>query len=644
MKLFHNSQDKSYRDPFGAVPTGTEVTLSLRVEAEQPPQRVVVRVFSKGEESHQEMGGVAERQGVWIYTVTIQVGDMPQLIWYDFVVTGHGETLYYANNEKRLGGVGQTTTENAQNSYQITVYDKKYQTPDWFREGIMYQVFPDRFYRSGQSCCEVVKKSEYLFHEDWYAPLDFNKHPYENGPANNDFYGGNLKGIEEKLPYLASLGVKILYLNPIFEAYSNHRYDTGNYKAIDPILGDEEDFSRLCEKGEMYGIRVILDGVFSHTGSDSLYFNKYGTYGAGQGAYQDQASPYRSWYQFGDYPNYESWWGCSNLPNVNEMEPSYLDYMLKDEDAVIKKWLRKGAWGWRLDVADELPDAFIALLRAEVKKTNPDSVVIGEVWEDASNKLAYGKQREYLLGHELDSVMNYPFRDQVIGFLLGYYEAEELGERVLAQMENYPKQTLYALMNIIGTHDTIRIKSRLGGMQEDCGATRLTSSAEELAIGRLKLASLMQMTFYGVPCIYYGDEIGMEGGKDPYNRSTYPWRSIDEDLRSWYQKLGQLRNGVACLHRGWFQPVYAKGDVYGYIRYFKHGKDPFGKQGDDSFALCIINRGKSEQTIELPLPLEIEALREHLSDEEIMVRDGRVCVTVPGHSGGLYLKKEEEKC
>ena len=271
------------------------------------------------------------------------------------------------------------------------------------------------------------------------------------------------------------------------------------------MFGTNEKFTALCDEAEKLGIRVILDGVFSHTGADSIYFNKYGNYGNNTGAYKNPHSQYKEWYQFTNYPNYESWWGCSNLPNVNEMTPSYLDYILRDEDSVIKTWLKRGASGWRLDVADELPDEFIKILRREVKKQDPDAVIIGEVWEDASNKVSYSIRREYLLGKELDSVMNYPFKDNMIAFLLGNIDAECLNAHFMSIFENYPKETLYSLMNIIGTHDTMRIKTLLGGLSQDCGTQKLSSGNEELATYRLKMLSFVQMTFVGVPCIYYGD-------------------------------------------------------------------------------------------------------------------------------------------
>lgn len=634
MRIYHNSQDSLYRSPFGACTAGSRITLRLLV-AETVPESVTLRLWMDEREIRLPM--VQDESG--LFTATFAAPTQPQLVWYYFIVTQNGKTFYYTNNRERLGGAGEIQMQPNDQSYQITVYEKNFKTPGWFKDAILYQIFPDRFFGLHTKEDMQKKRPEYILHSDWYEPIAFNPHPHENGPACNDFYGGNLAGITEKLPYLKSLGISAIYLNPIFDAYSNHKYDTADYKNIDPMFGTEEEFSALCAKAEALGIRIILDGVFSHTGADSIYFNKYGAYGQHSGAYQDPFSPYRSWYQFTDYPNYESWWGCSNLPNVNEMDNAYLDYILRDDDAVVKKWLHKGAKGWRLDVADELPDEFIALLRENVKQTDPDAIIIGEVWEDASNKVAYGKLRSYLLGRELDSVMNYPFKDQVISFLMQWTSAEELNRRMLSLMENYPKESLYTLMNIVGTHDTMRIKSVMGGMDQNCGTQRLSSSMEELAVYRVKLAAFLQMTFVGVPCIYYGDEVGMQGGRDPFNRGTYPWRAVDSDLRGWYQTMAALRNSHSCLRQGEFIPLLAEGDIYVYARYNKDGKDAFGKDAEHEVILCAVNRGFSEKTLSLDLhqfPFSVY-IRGIFEKEVQTIRDKSLTFTLPPLGAEIFI-------
>ncbi|MDO4743808.1 MAG: glycoside hydrolase family 13 protein [Clostridia bacterium] len=644
MQIYHNSRDKKYRNPVGAVRTGEKIRLSVLIQSGEMPEKAEIRLWN-GAEQYIEMTLLETMQGEYLYSAEFEAPAKPQLLWYYFVVKVCGKTLFYSNNPKRLGGVGVMEDNPSDISYQITVYDKDFKTPDWFKDAIMYQIFPDRFFREGEKTQFLEKKSSYRMHDDWYEGFFFDKHPYENGPACNDFYGGNLKGIVAKLDYLKELGISVIYLNPIFEAFSNHRYDTGDYSKIDPILGSEGDFKELCEKAGKIGIRIILDGVFSHTGSDSVYFNKYGSYGENTGASRKWDSPYAKWYQWNDDGSYNSWWGCSNLPNVNETEPTYIDYILRSEDAIIKKWLRLGAFGWRLDVADELPDDFIKILRKEVKSVNPEAMVIGEVWEDASNKVSYSEQREYLYGHELDSVMNYPFKDCVLGFLLGGIQAEDFAERMLSIMENYPKDALYTTMNLIGTHDTMRAKTVLGGQYIDENMSpeekqkfRLDAHSEILAINRLKAAAFMQMTFVGVPCIYYGDEIGMQGLKDPFNRCPYTWRSIDLQLLEHYKRLTRLRCTNDCLKTGGFEVLYAKGDVIVYQREISGATDVFGNKAKNGTAICCINRSSEQCHIEFEMPDGLpEILTGSLSGKTVAAQSNTVSLVLSGHETEVFL-------
>ncbi|MBQ8228738.1 MAG: glycoside hydrolase family 13 protein [Clostridia bacterium] len=426
--------------------------------------------------------------------------------------------------------------------WQITVYSKDFSTPDWIKGGVIYQIFPDRFYFSGQAKADVPKNR--------IIRTDYDGEPYwrpdQNGKVlNNDFFGGDLKGIEEKLDYISSLGVSCIYLNPIFEAQSNHRYDTADYEKIDPLLGNENDFVSLCKKAEEHGIKIILDGVFSHTGSDSRYFNKNGRY-PDTGAFQSKDSPYYKWYKFLSWPHkYESWWGIDILPEVIEETPDFINY-ISGEGGILQKWLSAGASGWRLDVADELPDEFLDALRKSVKSHNPDALIIGEVWEDASNKSSYGKRRRYLQGDQLDSVMNYPFADCIIDFVR-YGNAENFEKAVVTVIENYPKPVIDTLMNHIGTHDTQRAITALAG--ESCiyrgrewqSGRKLDEEKLRTGIRLLKQAAVLQFTLPGVPSVYYGDEAGLEGYKDPFNRGYYPWGKENNDLLEFYRALGKVR-------------------------------------------------------------------------------------------------------
>jgi glycosidase len=418
--------------------------------------------------------------------------------------------------------------------YQQTVYKKCFMTPSWLRGAVMYQIFPDRYRRSGKTALPVQRK-QWVFREAWGE--DPFVGPDENGIVqNNDFFGGDLPGIEESLPYLAGLGVSVIYLNPIFQAYSNHRYDTADYEKIDPLLGTEEDFRRLCISARTLGIRIILDGVFNHTGSHSRYFNKDGAFDS-LGAYQSKESPFFDWYSFTSWPEaYTCWWGIDTLPNLREENPEVLDYMIRSEDSVAARWLRAGASGFRLDVADELPDGFLDALRTRVKEIDPEACIIGEVWEDASNKIAYGARRRYLTGDQLDTVMNYPLKEGILSFLSGAENGLQLAGRIKNLREHYPQPALMTLMNILGTHDTPRLRTALAG-----------GGADAECKGKLYSALMIWAFMPGAACIYYGDEIGMEGGTDPLNRRCFQPERADREIEAYYKKLLAFRREIKSL-------------------------------------------------------------------------------------------------
>ena len=458
------------------------------------------------------------------------------------------------------------------NKYQLTVYED-YKVPSWFKEGVLYHVFVDRFNNGNRSGkVDNPKKNSFLY-GNWEDDPMYIKD--QNGEILRwDFHGGNLKGIINKLGYLKKLGVTVIYLSPIFEAASNHKYDTGNYKNIDPMFGDEKIFKELIDKAAEKGMAVVLDGVFSHIGADSIYFNKFNNYDS-VGAYQSEDSPYRSWFNFKEGPEeYQSWWGIKALPNTNELEPSFMDYIIYDKDSVINKWMNMGVKGWRLDVADELPTKFIQELKKEVKKNNEESIVIGEVWEDASNKISYGERRTYLLGDQLDSVLGYPFRDNLVDFLNGEKTSWQLNDFFMTIKENYPSEAFKSNLNLLSSHDIVRIKTAL-------------KSDKDL----LKLAILTQMSFEGVPYIYYGDEAGLEGGKDPENRKTYPWKNEDMEIMDFYRHCSQFRNRNKVFALGDTYFIYTENDdVFGYIRY-----------NEDDSELILINRSESKQNVKINL-------------------------------------------
>ena len=578
------------------------------------------------------------------------------LLWYYFIVKTKEKTYYYGNNNAQSGGRGQQY-EQEPPSYQITVYDRGSATPDWMKQAVVYQIFPDRFNRGDVPLSQFSGKPNALLHGSWNDLPRYIKDPAAGNILYFDFFGGTLKGIREKLNYFADMGITCLYLNPVFESRSNHHYDTGNYKKIDSFLGTEEDFVNLCKEAEEHGIRIILDGVFSHTGDDSIYFNRQGNC-PGTGAYQSKESPYYSWYQFKKFPEeYNCWWGDKSLPEVDETDSSYQDFIIRDKDSVLKHWLHAGISGWRLDVADELPDEFLTAFYSELKKCDPEAALVGEVWEDASNKISYGKQRAYLCGGKLDSVMNYVLRRLMLDFLLGKADAGQTNTLYMRQMENYPQENLYSMLNLAGSHDVERILSVLERSTESLsdndsaekknlpeGSTGLSG----LSIGerRLLLLWAWQMTLPGMPCIYYGDEAGLRGGKDPDNRRPYPWGRENKTLQTYCRGFIQLRKKFDALRTGRMIPIFAEGDIYVYARSIEGGKDVFGKPAEDGLFFVMLNRGTKVRTVSIYTgELAFGELQSAgpIPAEPVSVVNGVFTMTLPPLSQQIYKCEESKK-
>ena len=554
MNCPYNSRDLSYKSIFGAVHSGKSVRFRIKIPRSFSCSGAYLIVRKDGTLTQK------------IDLIWSGLSESEKSEWWriDYLFPSQGIYFYHFEYQTPFGagkiflkssGMGEFSPSG--NEWQQTVYDASFKTPDWILGGIMYQIFPDRFFSFGSKKENVP--TDRVIHKSFDEPVVFR--PDDKGEIlNNDYYGGDLDGICEKLSYLKSLSVTAIYLNPIFEAHSNHRYNTADYMKIDPMLGDTAALKRLCKKAAEYGIRIILDGVFSHTGSDSIYFNKEKRYGKG-GAYNDKESPFYNWYTFTENGKYKCWWGIKTLPEVDENNPSYLSF-ITGENGVLQKWQSTGISGWRLDVADELPDLFLDELYKRVKKEDKDCLIIGEVWEDASNKMSYGKRRRYLLGGQLDSVMNYPLKDAMLSFMR-YGVAEELMESIVTICENYPKETLNSLMNHIGTHDTVRVLTYLvsDGVEykprELLSKLFLTQDEYEHGKKLLKTLSVLQYMLPGFPSLYYGDEAGLTGGSDPFNRAFYPWDKQDSELLSHYRLLGELRQSLSCLKEGKFIPISA---------------------------------------------------------------------------------------
>ncbi len=561
MRILFCSRDPRYKNPTGTLTPGEDCRLRLDIPASCQTREVSCQFEQEnGRPAFSAALALSRTEGPYeIYEGSFQIPE-PGLLFYYFRITT-------ANESFSLFRQGDDTNMETGDRWQVSCIPADFVTPDWAKGAVMYQIFPDRFFKSGDPDL-TGKLQPYTVHRNWHEEVSWQPTP-EGLMLNNDFFGGNFRGIREKLPYLSDMGVEILYLNPISKAFSSHRYDTCDYKTPDPMLGTEEDFTELCKAAHDRGIRIVLDGVYSHTGSRSIYFDKNHEFGGG--AVSDPNSPYRNWYQFHHYPDsYNCWWNFDTLPCVNKMDPGFLDYVIDGEDSVVAHWLRLGADGFRLDVADELPDEFILRLKRRIRAIRPDALLIGEVWEDASNKIAYSRRRRYFVDGELDSVMNYPFRTAILHFIKAVDDGRGLKETVLSIVENYPPQVLPCLMNSLGTHDTLRILTALvddfDGSRAEKAARRLSMQQMILAKERLRMASFLQFTLPGSPCVYYGDEAGMEGYADPFNRRPYPWGAEDGDLLEHYRRLTALRREIPALRRGEIRFFQAKNRMLGFTR------------------------------------------------------------------------------
>ncbi|MCH4154448.1 MAG: glycoside hydrolase family 13 protein [Saccharofermentans sp.] len=617
----HASRLPEYRSPFGSRPTDSYSDIFIDVDS---GAKDVVFCYTYGLYSfsyHEEpMYRVASSNRYYInLMMPHETGIL--FYWFKYTVTddkGNDCVLFYTAKADSSDGEGMICSnpprvgadeDKFPYAFQITVYNKDFRTPDQMKGAMIYQIFPDRFSRDKDFTYDRLRqtspKPERIYHEDWLEDVDIYGKP-ETGYLACDFYGGSLRGIAEKLEYIKSLGVDIIYLNPIFEARSSHRYDTADYMTVDPVLGGTQAFMELVTKAEQTGIKLILDGVFSHTGADSLYFNKFDRFeeNGAYGAYRDgKESRYRSWYNlYRDKDGkicYDSWWGFPDLPNVNENDLSYRNFIF-GKDGVVDTWISRGASGIRLDVSDELPDSFIRQMRATIKdKTGGQGMLVGEVWEDASNKCSYGSYRDFLLGNTHDSVMGYTFRAVILDFMCGYIDAAVANSRLEGFRERYPAESYYCIMNLVSSHDVPRIMTMLSKPEDTSDReVQRDFAVDPSDYDRCEALSRMcfgfQIAYVGASCIYYGDEVLMQGYKDPFNRRTYPWNHLSERQRqnlAFVRRIARLRIDNSCLRTGFYKTLYAEGNLFAFERSLKDGCDYFGKPGKGaSHIVYIMNR------------------------------------------------------
>lgn len=575
--IYFNSWSEKYRRPFGAIQAGKSVYFSIAVNLTKIWR--VDLVIQKDGDSSQELEMFPNGEDAHIYKLKFVTEGKSGLYFYHFKLDCEDgqagrRTIFYAKAGDNYGGEGQIIYDPAAvEQYQITCYDHPDQAPQWYLHGVVYQIFVDRFNNGNRHhAVYSPKKNSFLYATEEDDPYYI--HDQKGNIARWDFFGGNLQGIIDKLPYLRSLGVTVLYLSPIFEARSNHKYDTANYEKIDPMFGNKQTLQKLIVKTRKLGMHIILDGVFNHVGADSIYFNRFKTYGEG-GAYNNTRSPYFDWFTFHSFPdNYTSWWNIEDLPTADKNNTHYRDYIYQSDQSIIHLWTNMGIGGWRLDVADELPDDFIAGIRRALDSHSNKTerkVLIGEVWEDASNKIAYGKRHHYLEGGMLHGVMNYPFRSLIIGLLNQRMTAAQAVRASFTLKSNYPTYAFNANMNNIGTHDTERILTMLGGDEN-----------------KLRVAVQLLMTLPGVPCVYYGDEAGLYGGKDPNNRRFFPWGRENVKIQEIFRSAIRCRRNDENLQSGDYLP-FSIGELFGFVRF----------RSENAYTVIVFNVTPDQQAIDL---------------------------------------------
>lgn len=649
--IFFNSRDLKYKVPFGAQPQGSDVKFRILVKVEGIKKvRLVVETqkivgnletvfYCDTLKYPMEKSGAEDEREFW--SCTVRFNNMNVYSYY-FELETDTATLYYGNNEqdfshtvfklKGTNGIGKVYTDKKELvKYTQTIYDLDFKTPDWSKDVIYYYIFPERFKNGDKSndpkpgVRKFYGNQDIEFHDNWTDK------PYVPGDGRgddiycNDFFGGDLEGIRQKLGYLEDLGINTIYINPIFQAVSNHKYDTSDYMQIDEAFGTKEEFKNLIEEAKQRSIRIILDTSINHCGCDSVYMDRYSKYdgvGAFKGEEIQKESPYHDWFIFNEEAEeteekYEKWLGAASLATLAEVD-SYKDFAYRDENSVTKYWLDFGIAGWRMDVTPWKSDIFWREWRTEVKKKNSEALTICETWFDSS---------KYLLGDQFDSTMNYLFRFPIFQYAMGG-SAVDFVNILEMQRENYPEEAFYSLMNLLSTHDTPRALYEFGYKEE--GESKETV---ELAKKRLLLCTLFQMTYPGAPTIYYGDEVSVTGGEDPKNRATYPWEedggNPDYLMLKEFKKLTKLRNNNKIFRRGSVEFIFADKNVIVMLR----------SLGDD-FALVAVNNSEEDKKIKLNIEqykLPNKFCNPLKCDEVLEVNEGSIDVTVNAVSGVVYL-------
>ena len=654
--LRHDSRDTLYRTPSGAVPAGSSVQIRFRTyhndvsavtlrlyDINAGGQRLVPMSPAATDVPCFEVALAAERCDFWSATV---MSAQANNFWYRFIVSDGTATAFYGDNTSALdGGLGKVTSNPVDQSFALMFYTPTFKVQEWAKNGVIYQIFPDRFRNGDVKNDPKTGQERYddpMLRLAWgtlpegycrnYAdaatncpwrfdttPPDWS--PTKEGPRGRDYMGGDLQGVLDKLGYLQSQGVTIIYFNPIFDARSNHRYDTADYMRIDRNLGNVTLFKKLVKEAEKRGIKIVLDGVFNHMSSDSAAFDRYGHYST-VGACESATSVYRSWFNFrapagaepapcapttigGADTYYNGWFGFDSIPELRKSDPALQRFFLTNNNSVGRIWIDRGAAGWRLDVMGDasFPAGYWETFRQRVLDEDKNAIIYGELWQKDSTLL------KNLRGETADTTMNYRLRDAILGLLTpGAFDSKGFGDsgrqiapsefasRMLSVREDYPDAAYYTLMNLIDSHDTERALWTLTPGADTRADKEL--NAANLADGkrRLMIASLIQFTMPGSPTVYYGDEVGVTGDDDPDDRRTFPWDDAgggaDWTMASYYKSLASARKRDRA--------ALVDGDIKFLLTDDAANTVAYGRKGKNRASIVAINRSSAAQTLTIP--------------------------------------------
>lgn len=676
LSLRHDSRAIADKSPFGAVPAGTTVQFALTALAGVESATLVVeRRRLEGDQTRLDYSALARipmqramsaasgaTPGTERFTASHRFDDISvHGYWFavriggrDYVLQNNRDAIHWTR-ERGSNGLAvvdwQPPAERRIRRLRLSVYQPGFRTPDWAADAVYYYVFPERF-RNGdpgndpQPGSRRYQAHAIELHRRWTdVPFKPGSGDGSDAAHNNDFYGGDLAGIIEKLDHIRALGANTLYMTPVFQAASNHKYDTGDFTRIDPGFGSNADFTRLTQEAARRGIRVVVDTSLNHTGSDSPYFDRYGNFTTGAdgqpsvGAFANgkirPASPWASWYRFDATqtdPNrqYTGWAGTPDLPELDKNSPAWREVAYRAPDSVTRRWLRAGASGWRMDVAPWVPDDFWREWRSAVKATDPQAITIAETWWDAS---------KHLLGDMFDSTMNYIFRNAVLDYAAGGPASASLRHLELVR-EQYPPPAFHALMNLLSTHDQPRALHRFGDTR--IGGPMVDAATVARAKRRLELAVLLQMAYPGAPAIYYGDEVGLTGGDDPYNRAPFPWADQggqpDEALHTQFRRMTAMRQAHPVLRRGTLLAPLALDTPDEAVVVLAR---QLGDGAQATWAVTAFNNAETPRTVRVQLPTGAPAgaWAAAWGDSPATAQDGRMTLTLPALGGRVLVRQ-----